>query len=63
MYVNPDYRGQGLNNKLMQALMDWATTRGIYDFYLDVYAGSQSAISAYEKLGFEASLVEMKLNI
>lgn len=62
MYVAPEYRGQGLNQQLMARLIDWAKNRDVHDFYLDVYADNQSAIRAYEKLGFSASLVEMKLN-
>ncbi len=62
MWVAPAFRGQGLNQRLISRLMDWSKQRGIQDFYLDVYAGNQAAIKAYEKLGFEASLVEMKLH-
>lgn len=63
MYVEPEYRGQGLNKQLMQKLVDWAQAKGVTHFYLDVYAENTSAIKAYEKLGFQASLVEMQLDL
>lgn len=62
MYVAPEYRGQGLNAKLMNQLMDWSKERGIRDFYLDVYADNAAAVRAYEKAGFKPSLLEMKLH-
>ncbi|WP_198650497.1 GNAT family N-acetyltransferase [Saccharospirillum mangrovi] len=62
MYVTDAYRGKGVNKMIMHELMDWAKAQGVRDFYLDVYAQNQTAIRAYEKLGFEASLVNMKLS-
>jgi ribosomal protein S18 acetylase RimI-like enzyme len=32
------------------------------DFYLEAYANNFPALKAYEKLGFKASLIEMKLS-
>lgn len=63
MYVLPDYRGRGFNRLVMDALIDWGKAQGISVFYLDVYAENQAAINAYQKLGFEPSLVEMKLEL
>ncbi|WP_247686903.1 GNAT family N-acetyltransferase [Pseudoalteromonas luteoviolacea] len=62
MFVSPEFRGQGLNQKITQRLIDWAESKGIYDFYLDVYNDNQAAINAYQKLGFKPSLLEMKVN-
>jgi ribosomal protein S18 acetylase RimI-like enzyme len=42
--------------------MQWARTMGVSDFYLDVYAQNQSAVKAYEKFGFKANLIEMKMH-
>ena len=61
MFVLPDYRGRGFNRLVMDALIGWGKAQGIDVFYLDVYAENQAAINAYKKLGFEPSLVEMKL--
>lgn len=63
MFVAPEYRGRGVNQMVMQHLMEWGMQSGIRDFYLDVYHGNRAAISAYEKLGFAPSLVEMKVSL
>jgi len=63
MYVEPDYRGLGINKLIMEILIDWSKQQGIFDLYLDVYDGNDAAIRAYEKVGFVKSLVEMKINI
>ena len=47
----------------MTRLINWSKTKGIVDFYLDVYDDNDAAIRAYGKAGFTKSLVEMKLNI
>jgi ribosomal protein S18 acetylase RimI-like enzyme len=61
MYVSPAHRGKGINGKIVDILIAWSHTRGVKEHYLDVYAGNASAIRAYEKIGFQACLVEMKL--
>ena len=61
MYVVPEHRGKGINGKIFSALRDWSRSRGIHEIRLDVYAKNQSAIRAYEKIGFEMHLVEMRL--
>ncbi|WP_394389935.1 GNAT family N-acetyltransferase [Shewanella woodyi] len=63
MYIEPEYRGLGINKLIMDELMDWSKEQGVYDFYLDVYDGNDAAIRAYEKVGFSKSLVEMKINL
>lgn len=61
MYVDPDFRGQGIIQQIIGELMDWSRTRGVSDFYLEVYADNAAAIKAYEKYGFRRNLIEMKL--
>ena len=63
MYVEPDARGQGVNKMLVESLIEWSKEKGVYDFYLDVYTKNPSAIRAYEKVGFEPVMLEMKLNL
>ena len=63
MYVAPNQRGKGLITTLINKLTEWSKEQGVTDFYLDVYDGNNSAIRAYEKLGFKPCLVEMKLNL
>lgn len=62
MFVDPEFRGQGINKIMLNSLINWGNAKGISDFYLDVYAENASAISAYEKAGFSSSIIEMKLN-
>lgn len=63
MYVEPEYRGLGINKMIIDKLIEWTKGKGIYDVYLDVYEDNQAAVNAYEKVGFSKSLVEMKLNL
>ena len=63
MYVDPEYRGLGINKLIMDNLIDWSKEQGVFDLYLDVYNENDSAIRAYEKVGFTKSLIEMKINL
>jgi GNAT superfamily N-acetyltransferase len=62
MYVAPEYRGQGIIQAIISQLLEWSRSQGIADFYLDVYADNESAVRAYEKFGFQSSVIEMKLH-
>lgn len=63
MYVVPDYRGQGVNKKVLNRLIEWSRSQGVSDLYLDVYSANSPAINAYEKAGFSSSMIEMKLKV
>jgi len=63
MYVEPDYRGQGVNQLILDALKTWSESRGIYELRLHVYNGNAVAIRAYEKAGFEKHLLEMRMGL
>src|SRR5690606_31869467 len=63
MYVLPDYRGQGINRLVMEALIHWGKSRGVGECRLDVYAANDAALRAYKKLGFKELLVEMRLEV
>lgn len=62
MYVAATHRGRGINQMVIKALVNWGRTQGMQDFYLEAYVDNNSAIKAYEKMGFKTSLVEMKLS-
>lgn len=62
MYVAPDWRGHGLNKMILDKLISWSEAQGITVFMLDVYAGNEPAIRAYEKAGFKPNLLEMVLD-
>lgn len=63
MYVAAKLRGKGINRALVEQLITWSKAKGTQAFYLDVYANNEPAIRAYEKLGFKASTLEMKIII
>jgi len=63
MYVVPEYRGQGINKKIMDVLKDWAVSQNITEFSLEVYYDNISAIKAYEKIGFSRYILEMRFNL
>ena len=63
MYVLPEYRGQGINRQIMNALKNWAATQNITEFRLEVYYDNISAIRAYEKIGFSRYSMEMRFNL
>ena len=62
MYVSPQWRGQGLNKLIMNALFDWSHKQGLEHFVLDVFSDNEPAKKAYEKVGFKAHLTEMVLH-
>ena len=63
MYVLPEYRGQGINRRIIDALKNWAATQNITEFSLEVYYDNISAIKAYEKIGFSKYILEMRFNL
>lgn len=63
MYVKPEHRGKGLNQLILDALLDWAKRRGLTEIRLEVYSDNASAIKAYQKAGFAQHLLEMRLEI
>jgi ribosomal protein S18 acetylase RimI-like enzyme len=63
MYVIPEYRGQGINKRIIDALKNWAAIQNITEFSLEVYYDNISAIKAYEKIGFSRYILEMRFNL
>lgn len=63
MYVVPEYRGRGINKRIVESLIQWSKSQGVSDCYLDVYNENKAAIRAYEKAGFVKSMIEMKLSL
>jgi GNAT superfamily N-acetyltransferase len=60
MYVKPEYRGKGINQKIVEALQQWSLEKGITELRLEVYHENIAAITAYEKTGFTKLVVEMR---
>ena len=63
MYVKTEYRGKGVNKKVIAELQDWAVTQGIIELRLDVYNDNMPAVKAYEKIGFNKHLIEMRMGL
>ena len=62
MYVRPEFRGRGINSRIIETLKEWAAENGLDEIRLEVYAENDNAIRAYEKAGFEKHMVEMRLH-
>lgn len=63
MYVKPEHRGMGINGKIMEALTTWSAGQGVTELRLEVYYLNESAIKAYEKIGFTRHMIEMRMKI
>lgn len=63
MYVHPEYRGKGINKKIIESLKKWAYSQNITELRLDVYFNNISAIKAYEKIGFSKHMITMRLSL
>lgn len=63
MFVLPEFRGQGLNQQLIEALRAWIRSRGIKEIRLQVYTENIPAVRAYEKAGFKQILTEMRYEL
>lgn len=63
MYVEPAYRGKGVNRAIINVITSWAKEKGITELVLDVYVDNEPAIKAYEKAGFKKHLIQMRMSI
>jgi GNAT superfamily N-acetyltransferase len=63
MYVKPEFRGQGINQKILNRLIDWAKSQNLTEIRLEVYDKNTRAKNSYLKAGFKPNLLEMRLEI
>lgn len=63
LYVDPAYRGKGVNKRVLDHLFAWAKANDLPEVHLTVYPENASAVRAYEKAGFDAYLLEMRVNL
>ncbi len=61
MFTLPDYRGRGVNTKIIKKLKQWSDSKGLKEMRLTVYDENHIAIRAYEKIGFKNHIIEMRL--
>ena len=63
LYVEPDFRGRGVNQRVLEHLFAWARANDLPEIHLTVYPDNAPAIRAYEKVGFEPYILEMRMNL
>lgn len=63
MFTKEDYRAKGVNKTIMNYLYDWSLSRGIYEVRLEVYPSNNAAIKAYEKVGMQATMNTMRIDL
>jgi len=61
MFTKPEFRGKGINQKILADLKQWAVDQGLQEIRLTVYDDNPGAVRAYEKFGFKKHIVEMRL--
>ena len=62
MYTDEAHRGKGINKMIIDALKAWTITQGINEIRLTVYSDNLPAIRAYEKVGFQSHMIEMRMD-
>jgi Acetyltransferases, including N-acetylases of ribosomal proteins len=61
VYVDSNYRGQNIGEKLIRHVLDYAfTLDGIEQIQLSVIASNRNAIKLYEKIGFKTFGIQPK---
>lgn len=63
MYVDPEYRGQGVIQNIIEQLKQWSISINVFETRLEVYSDNTSAIKAYQKKGFRNRMIEMKMDL
>ena len=63
MFVDPEYRGQSVNARLIDSLKAWCLSNNVGELRLEVYHDNAAAVRAYEKAGFRKLMVEMRLDL
>ena len=61
IFVEDSCRGLGVAKRIIDEVCDWSEERGVSYFLLEVYSENETAVHAYEKLGFESLSVTMQL--
>lgn len=63
MYVDPEFRGKGLINLLINELKKWVSSQGITEVRLQVYSENESAVNAYRRAGFAPITTTMRCDM
>jgi GNAT superfamily N-acetyltransferase len=63
IYVKPEHRGKRYSAEILSALRQWIRKQGISEVRLDAYVANTSAITSYERAGFEKHIVVMRASL
>ncbi len=63
MFTDIDFRGKGINARIIDFLKVWCLSKNITELRLDVYDTNISAIKSYEKSGFKKDMVNMRIRL
>lgn len=63
MYVKREFRGLGINQKIVHELIHWSKHKRMTEVRLEVYSENEIAKKAYSKIGFKPNILEMRLEI
>ena len=63
MYLDPEYRGKGINQMIIRHLKQWALSKNLTEIRLEVYHDNERAVKAYEKEGFKKLITLMRVNL
>ncbi len=63
IYVKPEHRGKRYSAEILSALKRWIRARGITEVRLEAYVANTSAITSYERAGFEKHTVIMRASL
>lgn len=62
MYTIKEFRGKGINKKIVEVLKEWCLVNNLNEIRLNVYYENESAIKAYQKTKFKPHMIEMRLD-
>ncbi len=60
IYVEEEYRSQGIGDELMKRSLKWMADRGVKKKTVRVAAGNQDAMSFYERYGFRPRSITLE---
>ncbi len=63
IYVKPEHRGKRYSAEILSALKLWIRQQGITEVRLEAYVANTSAITSYERGGFEKHMVVMRASL
>ncbi|MEX2442497.1 MAG: GNAT family N-acetyltransferase [Alkalispirochaeta sp.] len=60
MYVEEEWRGQGIGRELTSSILNWLDGSGITNIIIAVAAGNEEAIEFYGRLGFAPRAITLR---